>query len=66
MARVITFKRSDDCIFFGGQQIRQHNITPELYDVLVAAAPAHADHFDVSEDAPEPVSRRASKENVAS
>lgn len=52
MARTITFKRADDSINIGGQVIRQHNITPELYDYLVSVSPAHADHFDVVEDAP--------------
>jgi hypothetical protein len=47
----ITFKRSDDTINIGGQQINQANVTLAIYEYLISVSPAHADHF-VMEDEP--------------
>lgn len=66
MAKKIKFKRADDTINVGGQQISQHNITEELYDYLVKIAPSHADHFEViDEETKESVKAGKSKSDPA-
>ena len=52
--RTIKFKTEGGSINIGGRTIRQCDITPELYDELVAIAPAHADLFDVTEEKEKP------------
>lgn len=53
MAKIIKFKNPESPINLpGGRVIGQHNITEALYEELVRMAPAHADLFEVTEEAP--------------
>jgi hypothetical protein len=61
MPKKITLKNPGSPINLpGGRTIGNHNITEEIYEELVAIAPAHADLFDVSEakePAPKPLKK---------
>lgn len=62
MAKKITFKNPDSPINLpGGRVIGAHNITEEIYEELLRIAPAHADLFDVEEEAPVKSTAKAAK-----
>lgn len=50
--KVPQLKDPSHAIFIGGQEIRNHNMTQELYDWLIEQSPAHKELFIQDEDAP--------------
>ncbi len=62
MAKIIKFKNPLSPINLPGNRvIGPHNITEELYNELIAIAPAHADLFEVTEAPPVKGTTKADK-----
>lgn len=60
MMKTIKLKNDHTSLNVAGiGQVTNDNITPELYDRLVALSPAHADFFEVKEEEEKP--KRAAK-----